>query len=158
MQYGFFKIIILHNTEPKYDTFRTIYLILLQPEENLTLPAEDLLGTENGGAVLAARADLAEGVGIGPMCVGLARAMYEEVLAYAKQRIAWGKPLTEYEHVAHKLIDIATKIAAMQGLVWQIAWAAENPDKAPSDIVKLSGMAKVFPSNMIWVLQRMHFK
>lgn len=118
--------------------------------ENMRVPAEDMLGVENGGGQIAERAEFAEGIGVGPIVVGLARAIYEEVVDYAKQRVIWGKPLVEYEHIANKLVNMATKILTARTLTWQLAWAGQYPEKAQGDLLKLSQMAKIVPSSMIW--------
>ncbi len=116
--------------------------------EDMRIPAEDLLGAENAGAPIMLQTFRGNGIGIGAIAVGLARAVYEEALAYAKERKIWGKPLCQYEHVATKLVDMATKIVAMRTTIWLLAWAAEHPEKAQG-IEKLCGMAKPFPTSMI---------
>lgn len=117
--------------------------------EDMRVSAEDLLGAENAGGLILAQANLAEGIGVGGLVTGQARAIYEEALAYAKQRIIWGKSLSQYEHVATKLVNMATKIVAMRTTVWQLAWTADYPQKASADLLKLHAMAKVFPTSMI---------
>jgi len=112
--------------------------------ENMRVPAEDLLGGEDG----ALAPMYAEAVGNGAQTVGLARAVYEEVSAYARERIIWGKPLWQFENVATKIVDMATKIMAMRAMVWQLAWAVDHSEKAQG-LEKLSAMAKVFPTSLI---------
>ncbi len=54
--------------------------------------------------------------GMGAMFVGLARAAYDEALAYSKQRIQGGKPLFEHQLIKHKLFNMFTKIEAARQL------------------------------------------
>jgi alkylation response protein AidB-like acyl-CoA dehydrogenase len=63
---------------------------------------------------------------VGAMAVGIARAAYEEALAYAKQRVAFGKPIIENQAIAFMLSDMATEIDASRLLVWRAAWLARN--------------------------------
>lgn len=54
---------------------------------------------------------------MGALFVGVARAAYEEALAYAKrQRVQGGKPLFEHQLVRHKLFGMFTKIEAARAL------------------------------------------
>ena len=53
---------------------------------------------------------------MGALFVGVARAAYEESLAYAKQRIQGGKPLFEHQMIKHKLFSMFMKIEAARAL------------------------------------------
>jgi acyl-CoA dehydrogenase len=112
--------------------------------ENMRVPAENLLGEKEGTMPMAT----VGGALFGAQVVGMARAAYETVLAYARERVIWGKPLTEYENVATKLVDMYSKIIAMRAMVWQICWAGDNPEKAQG-LEKLDRMGKVYPTSMI---------
>ncbi len=54
--------------------------------------------------------------GMGAMFVGVARAAYEEALAYSKQRIQGGKPIFEHQMIKHKLFNMFMKIEAARSL------------------------------------------
>jgi alkylation response protein AidB-like acyl-CoA dehydrogenase len=53
---------------------------------------------------------------MGALFVGVARAAYEEALAYAKQRVQGGKILFEHQMIKHKLFKMFTKIEAARAL------------------------------------------
>lgn len=53
---------------------------------------------------------------MGALFVGVARAAYEEALAYAKQRIQGGRPLFEHQMIKHKLFSMFMKIEAARAL------------------------------------------
>src|SRR4051812_15060039 len=63
---------------------------------------------------------------VGAMAVGIARAAYEEALAYAKERVAFGKPIIQNQAIAFMLADMITEIDAARLLVWRAAWLARN--------------------------------
>jgi acyl-CoA dehydrogenase len=63
---------------------------------------------------------------VAAMAVGIARAAYEESLAYAKDRVAFGKPIIENQAIAFMLADMITEIEAARLLVWRAAWLARN--------------------------------
>src|SRR3954449_13102122 len=63
---------------------------------------------------------------VAAMAVGIARAAYEEALAYAKERVAFGKPIIQNQAIAFMLADMITEIEAARLLVWRAAWLARN--------------------------------
>ena len=63
---------------------------------------------------------------VGAMAVGIARAAYEYALGYAKERVAFGKPIIMNQAIAFMLADMATEIDAARLLVHRAAWLARN--------------------------------
>ena len=63
---------------------------------------------------------------VAAMAVGIARAAYEEALQYAKERVAFGKPIIQNQAIAFMLADMITEIDAARLLVWRAAWLARN--------------------------------
>jgi len=63
---------------------------------------------------------------VAAQAIGIARAAYEEALAYAKERVAFGKPIIQNQAIAFMLADMITEIDAARLLVWRAAWLARN--------------------------------
>ena len=63
---------------------------------------------------------------VGAMAIGIARAAYEYSLQYAKERVAFGKPIIMNQSIAFMLADMATEIDASRLLVHRAAWLANN--------------------------------
>jgi len=63
---------------------------------------------------------------VAAMAVGIARAAYEEALAYAQERVAFGKPIIQNQAIAFMLADMITEIDAARLLVHRAAWLARN--------------------------------
>jgi hypothetical protein len=112
--------------------------------EDARLSADALLGTEGGGYRIAL-ANLEGGrIGIASQCIGMARAAMELALAYAKERITFGKPIIEHQAVAFRLADMATSIEAARQLVLHAAALRS----AGLPCLKEASMAKLFASEM----------
>jgi butyryl-CoA dehydrogenase len=108
------------------------------------LPADALLGGEGEGYRIAL-ANLEGGrIGIASQCIGMARAAMELALAYAKERITFGKPIIEHQAVAFRLADMATSIEAARQLVLHAAALRS----AGLPCLKEASMAKLFASEM----------
>ena len=59
---------------------------------------------------------------VGAQALGIARAAYEYALDYAKDRVAFGRPIIENQAIAFALADMRTEIDAARLLVWRASW------------------------------------
>ena len=46
---------------------------------------------------------------------------FQYPMEYARNRVAFGQPISQFQVIKHKLVDMGTKIAAVQALVYQTA-------------------------------------
>lgn len=84
--------------------------------DNVRIPAEYMLVDEESYEAMLDITLSTANAAIAAMSVGLARAAYEEALAYAKQRVQGGKALFEHQMIKHKLFNMFTKIEAARSL------------------------------------------
>jgi len=63
---------------------------------------------------------------VGAQALGIARAAYEYSLEYAKERVAFGRPIIMNQAIAFKLANMITEIDASRLLIWRAAWLARN--------------------------------
>lgn len=106
---------------------------------DMHVPAENLLGAEGEGLKIALGNLEGGRIGIAAQSVGMARAAFDAATAYAKDRIAFGKPLTGHQAVAFKLADMATKIATARQMVLHAAALREagRPSLTEASMAKL---------------------
>ncbi|MGD9948447.1 MAG: acyl-CoA dehydrogenase family protein [Desulfobulbus sp.] len=83
--------------------------------------------------------------GIASLGVGLAQAALDEAVAYAKQRVQFGRPIISFQAIQHMLADMAIQVEAARALVYG---AAKHIDAHPKDMSKVSSMCKVFATDM----------
>jgi len=112
--------------------------------ENCRVPAANLLGEEGQGLKIALSGLEGGRIGIGAQAIGMARAAFDAALAYAKERVAFGKPIFEHQAVQFRLADMATQIEAARQLVHH---AASLKD-AGLPCLKEAAMGKLFASEM----------
>jgi short/branched chain acyl-CoA dehydrogenase len=60
-------------------------------------------------------------IGVAAMGVGLAQGALDEAIAYAKERQAFGKPISKFQAIQGKLADMATEIEAARLLTYKAA-------------------------------------
>ncbi|MBI4968550.1 MAG: acyl-CoA dehydrogenase family protein [Rhodospirillales bacterium] len=112
--------------------------------EEMRLPVDLRLGAEGEGYKIALSNLEGGRIGIASQSVGMARAATEVALRYAKERVAFGKPIFEHQAVAFRLADMATRIEAARHLVVN---AARLRDLG-RPCLKEASMAKLFASEM----------
>ncbi len=109
--------------------------------EDCRVPAENLLGVENRGFHQIMWELQGERLIGAAGAVASARYVFEKALAYARQRVQFGKPLVKMQVIAHRLAEMATEIEAARQLVYATARkfaAGEYPVKEIS-MAKLIG-------------------
>ncbi|MEE9438202.1 MAG: acyl-CoA dehydrogenase family protein [Saprospiraceae bacterium] len=110
---------------------------------DLKVPKENRIGEDGFGFKFAMQVLSGGRIGIASQALGIAQGAFELSLKYAKEREAFGKPISKHQAIAFKLADMATDIEAARLLVHRAAWMKDqhvNFDTA-------SCMAKLFASD-----------
>ncbi len=113
------------------------------PEENLLILAgskgfKEMMNEFNG-----------ERCGNSAFCVGFAQGAYERALRYCKERIQFGKPISEFQGIRWVLAEMSIKIQAARLLVYDAVIKSEKKGKI---IAKEAAIAKKFANEMTtWV-------
>jgi acyl-CoA dehydrogenase len=78
---------------------------------DVSVPAENLLGEEGGGFIALMQNLPRERVAIGSTALAGAETVFEETLAYTKERQAFGRPIGSFQHNRFVLAEMATELA-----------------------------------------------
>ncbi len=147
---GMSAFLVPRNT-PGYEVIRVEEKLGLHASDTCQIALTDvrvhksmLLGKEGEGLKIALSNLEGGRIGIAAQAVGLARAALEEATRYAKERVAFGKPIFEQQAVSFRLASMATEIAAARQLVHQAARLKE----AGQPCLTEASMAKLFASEM----------
>src|SRR5262245_6528325 len=112
--------------------------------EDMRVPAKNILGKEGEGFKVAMSTLDGGRIGIAAQAIGIARAAYEEALAYSNERKTFGKPIRDHQAIQFMLADMATEIDAARLLTLR---AALMKDKGMRHTPE-SSMAKLYASEM----------
>ena len=112
--------------------------------QDMRLPESQLLGKQGEGFVDSLRILDGGRISIAALSVGIAQGAYEAALRYSKQRKQFGRPISEFQAIQHKLSDMATGIDAARLLTYRSGWMKDNNQR----VTKESAMAKLFASEM----------
>ena len=111
---------------------------------NVKVPKENLLGKEGEGFKIAMSTLDGGRIGIAAQALGIAQGAFEHALAYAKERIQFGRPIAAQQGVSFKLADMATKLRCARFLIYSAAELKEQ--HAPYGME--SAMAKMYASDI----------
>jgi short/branched chain acyl-CoA dehydrogenase len=90
------------------------------------VPEENLLGERGKGFHQFLNVLDIGRIGVAAMGVGLAQGALDQALAYAKERRAFGKPISKFQAIQTKLADLATEVAAARLLTYHAAWLKDE--------------------------------
>ncbi len=113
--------------------------------EDCRVPVANLIGEENSGFVPIMMNFATERLYLAANSVAIATLAYRESVAYARERKAFGKSLTGFQVLRHKLADMATRIAAARALLGDVAQRVVRGDMVPGP----AAMAKNAATDML---------
>jgi len=90
------------------------------------VPEENLLGPRGAGFKQFLHILDIGRIGVAAMGVGLAQGALDQALAYAKERRAFGQPISKFQAIQAKLADVATEIEAARLLTYKAAWLKDQ--------------------------------
>src|SRR6202049_3137911 len=90
------------------------------------LPADQLLGKPGEGFVDSLRVLDGGRISIAALSVGTAQGAFDAALKYSQHRKQFGRPISEFQAIQHKLADMATSIEASRLLTFQAGWMKDQ--------------------------------
>jgi alkylation response protein AidB-like acyl-CoA dehydrogenase len=115
---------------------------------NCRVPQSQLLGKQGEGFVDSLRILDGGRVSIAALSIGMAQGAYDAALKYSKLRKQFGRPISEFQAIQHKLVDMATKIDASRLLTYRAASMIDRGKR----VTRESSMAKLFSSEAaVWI-------
>ncbi len=112
--------------------------------EDCRVPAENLLGEEGDGFKIAMVSLDGGRIGIASQSVGLAQACLDAAVNYAKERVQFNKPISQFQGIRWMIADMATQIEAARLLTFNAAAMRDREENFSA----AASMAKVFASEM----------
>jgi butyryl-CoA dehydrogenase len=108
------------------------------------VPKEALLGGEGDGFKIAMQTLDGGRIGIAAQALGIAQAALDASVAYAKERVQFGKPIAALQAIQWMIADMATEVDAARLLVYRAASCVDNGQPYSTE----GAMAKLFASEV----------
>ncbi|MGG5575808.1 acyl-CoA dehydrogenase family protein [Myroides sp. C15-4] len=112
--------------------------------DNCRVSDANRLGEVGEGFIQAMKVLDGGRISIGALSLGIAKGAYEAALKYSKERVQFGKPISEFQAIGFKLADMATEIEASELLLHKAAFLKNNN----KPMTKLGAMAKMYASEV----------
>ncbi|MDC0716876.1 acyl-CoA dehydrogenase family protein [Nannocystis bainbridge] len=109
--------------------------------DDCRVPADNLLGEENGGFLGIMQNFNRERLTLAAMAVAFAQVCLDDAIAYARQRETFGKPLVTRQVIRHKLVDMATRIHPVRTWLYQLAARIDAGEWPIAEICMLKNAA-----------------
>ncbi|HEX5145881.1 MAG TPA: acyl-CoA dehydrogenase family protein [Conexibacter sp.] len=112
--------------------------------DGVRVPAENVIGEVGGGLRVALGTLERSRLGAAAQAVGIAQGATDYAAAYARERVAFGKPIGQLQAIQFKLADMGTGTAAARELLYRACALADAGDPQAA---KYSSMAKLFAAD-----------
>ncbi len=112
--------------------------------EDVRVPAANVIGDVGQGFKVAMSTLDRSRLGVAAQALGIAQGATDYAAAYARERRAFGQPISSFQAIQFKLADMETKCAAGRELLYQACCRADRGDP---ELGKFSAMAKLFCSD-----------
>ncbi|MBT2644153.1 acyl-CoA dehydrogenase family protein [Bacillus sp. ISL-41] len=112
--------------------------------EDCEVPVNNVLGTEGHGYVNALKILTNGRAGLAARNLGSSQKLLDMSIAYAKERIQFGKPIIKHQAVSHMLAEMAVEIEALRSFTYRVAWMVDSGQK----VIKEAAMLKLYGSEV----------
>jgi short-chain 2-methylacyl-CoA dehydrogenase len=108
------------------------------------VPESNLLGARGEG--LKQFLQILDGgrISVAALSAGLAMGAYDEALRYAREREAFGQPISKFQAIAFKLVDMLCEIEHARLMILKAAWEKDNG----RDYVQTASLAKLYAAEV----------
>lgn len=107
--------------------------------EDCEVPADAMLGVPGGGMALFNHSMDWERGGILACAIGTMERQLERCIAYARERMQFGRPIGKFQAVAHRIVDMKLRLETARLLLRRLGWlkVAGKPTRIESAMVKM---------------------
>ncbi len=104
------------------------------------LPEDSILGERGQGLKQFLKILDGGRISVAALSVGLAMGAYDEALKYAKERHAFGQPISSFQAIQFKIVDMLCEIELAKNMILKAAWEKDQG----RDFNQTASMAKLY--------------
>jgi alkylation response protein AidB-like acyl-CoA dehydrogenase len=116
--------------------------------DDVEVPVANLFGGDagwnNGWSMIMGSGLDVEKLEVAAIGVGIGQAALDDAWNYANERVQFGKKISAYQSIQHKLADMKTQLHAARLMVYHAAWLSDRHERCATE----TSMAKLFASEM----------
>ena len=108
--------------------------------EDCVIPKDRMLGKKGEGFKIAMKTLDGGRIGIASQALGIGEGAVDEAVKYTKERVQFGKRISQFQNTQFQLADMHTRMEAAKYLVYSAAMKKQNHEPYSAD----AAMAKLF--------------
>jgi acyl-CoA dehydrogenase len=124
--------------------------------EDCRIPAENLLGEENGGFYAIMRNFQTERIALSAMAVGHSLTALEMTLRYVKERKAFGAPLFDKQVIRQRLAMLQARTEAARQFMYHCAWLVDQGRDCVREVSMLKSLSCELANEVMYACQQFH--
>jgi len=118
--------------------------------EDCRVPAENLIGAENGGFFCIMSNFQMERLILAVTANMTAQVALDEAMAYAREREAFGRPIAGFQVTRHKLAEMATQVAVSREFTYRVAARLANGEDCVLEVSMAKNQATQCADRVTW--------
>lgn len=124
--------------------------------DGVRVPVENRLGPEGSGFLALMQNFESERLMLAVNGHTLAELALEDALAWAKERHAFGRPISKFQVTKHKLARMATAVASAKSLTYRVARRMQQGQSAPVEVAMAKNHAAAVAQEVCWEAVQIH--
>ena len=112
--------------------------------KDVKIPMSNLIGKEGDGWQILMESIKETRLGVASIALGVAQGALDHATDYAKHRIQFGRPISQFQGIQFMLADMKMQVEASRALIYQ---AASMLERGEDDILPYASLAKCFASD-----------
>jgi len=124
--------------------------------DGVRVPVGHRVGPEGSGFVTLMRNFQTERLALAAYGAATAELAYEEALRYARERKAFGRPLTGFQVTRHKLADMATRVMTAKTVVYQVAARMDRGQEVVREVSMAKNLTGDIARDVTWEAVQIH--
>ncbi len=113
--------------------------------ENVEIPAENIIGTDGRGFLIAMKTLDTGRIGIGAAALGAAKELLELSVTYANQRKQFDQPISKFQAIQFMIAEMTTLVYAMESMLYRTAFKYDKGE----DVSQEAAMVKLYCSEAV---------
>lgn len=109
--------------------------------QDCRVPVANRLGPENAGFIAIMKNFNSERLGLAAQAWAFGKVCLEESIAYARERVTFGKPLIKSQVIRHKIVDMAMRLNGVKAYLDELTWRCDKGEMPIAELCMLKNLA-----------------
>jgi acyl-CoA dehydrogenase len=109
--------------------------------QDCRVPVANRLGPENAGFIAIMKNFNSERLGLAAQAWAFGKVCLDESIAYARERVTFGKPMIKSQVIRHKIVDMAMRLNGVKAYLDELTWRCDKGEMPIAELCMLKNLA-----------------